>query len=593
MLNPVGRAGAAIVSPLWKANDPAAAEMNWNQLVLLFGSVRRFPGAITIQFPAGVFYVGKSGNPLFSLDELAAGTTIQGMGAGKTVLITPTGVTEPLRLLSSRVDYFSTGTVSTTVNEITGVTDINSYSKDDVIYIWTENSGNGRSTSYRRVIFSVDTGGQKLIYSGTVPSVASPVRFKHVKGIALLSNIPAKSNTVRLSDSTLASRLRVGDDVLIGDGPALNNFYGEWAKIASINEESSPVVVTLDRRLRRDYAVASGFEACIVPGPHMSDITIRNLSIAMPTGSGADNVGTVRFGLRVQLEGVDFIGRPSSSPTYLPLNLVNCGGTSVGGSAGTAILKQWATQDTQVVGSELAAVDCREYAMDLIFDGISTYRPEGFQCASTSGPGPCERIHLLNSRITNHGNGSSAANVNFVKDSVISNVQIVQPNHSGTPPTISLEDDRLTLTNVTSGSAISVSGDDLRIENLTSANGLTLVSGSSGILLTPLLPASASLSDYTNSAWRTPLLMRTDRKVVSTSTTAPTLQVMALSMQTADLQQWQNSSGGQLFSIRSDGYIATSKIEASAVPTSQSHRLLIYDENDNAVGYVPIYSDPT
>ena len=111
-------------------------------------------------------------------------------------------------------------------------------------------------------------------------------------------------------------------------------------------------------------------------------------------------------------------------------------------------------------GGLVPGVTVREYCSDLLFDGNRTYRPEGFLCASTSGPGPCERIHLLNSRITNHGDGSSASNVNFVKGSVISNVQIVQPNHAGTPPAIALEDDEIALRMDAGRKALMERGDD-------------------------------------------------------------------------------------------------------------------------------------
>jgi hypothetical protein len=69
--------------------------------------------------------------------------------------------------------------------------------------------------------------------------------------------------------------------------------------------------------------MAEPFQACIVPGPHMSDITIRDLSIAMPGGTPDDGLGIVRFGLRIRFENVEFIPRPGTGATYFPLNIVN------------------------------------------------------------------------------------------------------------------------------------------------------------------------------------------------------------------------------------------------------------------------------
>lgn len=557
MLNPTGRAGTAVITPLLRGGDVSAAASNLAALNRCIETAKRFAGAVTIQIPAGVFYLGNASEPLFALDERAAGLTLQGMGSGKTVLI-PSAESDQIQIsmLSSRVAYYSVGTPNSGTVSITGVTDLEDagYQQDDVIYVWHENSGVERSPSQRLTIDDF-SGSTTILVNETIEVFDSPVRMKHVKGVGLEGPIAAGSSQVALLNSGLASRLSVGDDVLIGDGPALNNFYSEWAKIKSISGAN----VALDRRIRRDYGTTIGemtLLPCIVPGPHMADIVIRGLSIASAEEVDAQaGFGTIRFGVRIRLDDVQFIPRPGSNISYLVMNVVNCGNTVLEKIGGTATLNCAATQDTEVRGSLLPSILGREFCSDLLFEGITTHGPDGFQMTSTNGPGPCERIHLVNSRITNHGDGSSASNVNFVAGSFISNVQIVLPNHSGTPPTIELEDDRIMLSNVTSDSAISVSGDDLRIENLTSPNGLTLASGSTGVLVTPLLPTTATLTYSSGHAWRTPLPMRTDRKVVSTGTGAPTLQVMSLASQTADLQQWQNSSGTPVSVVDSAGNV--------------------------------------
>jgi hypothetical protein len=542
MLNPVGRASVALITPLLKANDESAAAVNWTQLKNMIENARRFNGAVTIELPAGLFYVGTTGKPMIVVDERSAGLTIRGMGSSKTILV-PSGDTGlvPFGFVSSRVGHFSIGTVSGTGTTITGVTDIDEYEEKELVYIWTENGGNSRSTGHRRVIQTVDPVNFVVTYLGTNPGVASPAKFKHVKGYAIAGSLPAGTHTIALEDSSLGSRFSLGEDVFIGDGPALNNFYGEWAKVKAISSGT----ITLDRRLRRSYAMASPLAACIVPGPHMSDITVRDMSIAVPSGTPDDGLGVIRFGLRMQFENVEFIGRPGAAPTYFPLNVVNCGDSAFGATNGTAIVKAWASQDLHIRDGLLAGVDCREFSSDLLFDGITTYRPEGFQCASASGPGPCERIHLVNSRVTNHGDGSSASNVNFVKGSVISNVQIVQPNHAGTPPAISLEDDRITLSAITTDSAISVSGDDLSISQLVSPNGLTLASGSTGILVTPVVPSSATISDSSNGGWRTPVPARLDGRVTLTSSaeTHVPLTIVGHADQSVNLQEWKKNDG--------------------------------------------------
>src|SRR5205823_8379402 len=119
MLIPVGRAGTAVFTPLLKANDDSAAGDNWNQLNAIIKNAKRFPGAITIQLPPGVFYIAGAGQPIFPLDELARGVTLQGMGSGKTLLVPGSQVNvAPVSLISSRVSYSSTGTLSPSLGQI-------------------------------------------------------------------------------------------------------------------------------------------------------------------------------------------------------------------------------------------------------------------------------------------------------------------------------------------------------------------------------------------------------------------------------------------------------------------------------------------
>lgn len=563
MLNPVGRASPTIVTPLLRANDTNAAQSNLAQINGVLASARRMRVPLTIQLPTGVFFIGDGTQAIFALTESHAGVTIEGMGVGKTVFVPASDVSVlPLSLLSTRVSYSSSGTLNPTLATITEIpsAEIGDYNVDDVIYIWALNSSNARSVSYRRTILNVNVGGTSIDLNSSFPSLTGGL-FKHVKGVALSGEIAAGANTVTLPSSGLASRLTVGDDVLIGDGPALNNFYSEWARVAGI----SGTTVYLDRRLRRTYAPSgSGRDACIVPGPHMTDITIRNLSIAVPDPEAAVPLATLRFGFRTRLENVEFVPLPNGTMRNLSVDVVNCGEVELAGVSGLSTLTFHASQDVQQQGGLVPGIVAREYCSDLLFDGLTTHGPDGFQCASASGPGPCERIHLVNSRVTNHGDGSSASNVNFVAGSVISNVQIVQPNND-TPPAIELEDDNLTLTSVTSESEISVAGEDQRIDKLTAPH-LTLEDGSSGVLLTPLLPEADEVEDMaTPGAWRTPLPTRIDGKVAGTEATDVSLQVIAVASQTADLQQWQDSSGSVLFRVNKDGYMISHK---TSVPDS-------------------------
>ncbi|MCP6769046.1 hypothetical protein NL529_29795, partial [Klebsiella pneumoniae] len=83
---------------------------------------------------------------------------------------------------------------------ITGVTDLDTagYQKDDVIYVWQENSGNSRSPSQRLTVDSFPDA-TTIQVNETIADFAAPVRIKHVKGVALSGSIPAGSNTVTLA----------------------------------------------------------------------------------------------------------------------------------------------------------------------------------------------------------------------------------------------------------------------------------------------------------------------------------------------------------------------------------------------------------
>src|SRR5438552_3039900 len=77
----------SLIEPTLKPDDESAARDNWEQLNAIVQNVRRSAGKTTIQLPAGVFYVGRAGVPIFAFDETLAGLTIQGSGSGTTLLM--------------------------------------------------------------------------------------------------------------------------------------------------------------------------------------------------------------------------------------------------------------------------------------------------------------------------------------------------------------------------------------------------------------------------------------------------------------------------------------------------------------------------
>lgn len=184
-----------------------------------------------------------------------------------------------------------------------------------------------------------------------------------------------------------------------------------------------------------------------------------------------------------------------------------------------------------------------EFSLGCRIARLTTVGTGGF----TLGNGLGQRIHMSDCVIRNYV-ASSTSNVAFAQDSVISNVQITHPGGSA-PPAFTLSQNGLVLVNVTSDSAITLSGTGLRVDNLV-APTLTLGSGSSGVLLSQMAVTDSS----TAGSWVMPVQRRVkDRKVVSDDVGHVTLELMDLSSQTADLQQWQDSSGGVLVKISKDG----------------------------------------
>jgi hypothetical protein len=88
MLNPVGRAGAGLVTPLLKAGDNTSAITNWSALERALRSAGKFNG--TVELPAGPIYLENASASALNVDEDRAFLTIRGAGRDKTLLV-PSG----------------------------------------------------------------------------------------------------------------------------------------------------------------------------------------------------------------------------------------------------------------------------------------------------------------------------------------------------------------------------------------------------------------------------------------------------------------------------------------------------------------------
>jgi hypothetical protein len=367
----------------------------------------------------------------------------------------------------------------------------------------------------------------------------------HIKGYAVTGAPTIGDTTVTLVLSGLASNFSSNDDILIGDGPGINEFFGEWVKVVSV----SGAVITFDPPLRQSYG---NDLACVVPGrlnpltgrrQHMTDIILRNLSIAAPTsGEFAGVFGVVRGGVRIRFENVGFIVSPfaTTAQDLKEMSFATCGDLTIrdGFYDGELVLGpvQNATVDNVVAGS----LRVSEFSRVCNILNVETLREPGIEING----GLCAGVTLSNCVVRG--------------------------------------DDAIAI----------VYAENARIENLT-ADQLTLANGSSGVLATPLAPDPAGVVDGTNPGdWLEPLQRQVkDRKVRSAHPSHVTLEVAAIDSQTADLQRWEDDQGDMLFAIRVNGDIASANIEAMGLPDVNPHRLPIYDAGGNLYGYIPVYPD--
>lgn len=524
MLNPVGRAGVAQFTPLMRANDTAQALENWRSLDQALESAGRSNG--TVILPAGPLYVENASKPALTLNVNRSFVTVQGAGRDKTILI-PLGTSAriPLAFTSSLVGYekdgsFSSGTIFITSSQTPAS---QFYEIGEVIYFWKRVlvPTDTRSPRQRVTVTDVDDPATITVSASIgIGLPGTPDDFKHIKGFAVSGTPAAGDTTVTLATTSLHSRFNFGDDILIGDGPGINEFYGEWVKVTEI--DSSTGVITFEPPLQQSYGTNLG---CIVPGrlnpltgrrQHMTDIVFRDLSIAAPTsGEFAGVFGVVRGGTRIRFENVGFVASPFAEElqAFHEIAFATCGDVTIrdGFYEGKLLVGpcQNVTVDNVVAGS----LKVGEFSRACNLLNVTTMHEPGIEVNG----GLCTGVTLTNCAVR----GEDAIALVFAEKTRIANMTAVE---------------------------------------------LVLLSGSSGVLTTPLAPDPNGVVDGTSAGdWLEPLQRQVkDRKVRSKATTHPTLELAAITSQTADLQQWQNASGGVLVSVSKDGVF---KILGSASET--------------------------
>lgn len=596
MFKPTSRAGTPVITPPLRSEDSttAVAQANAEALISAAMTAGRFNG--TVQLPVGNIYFDTAVQDAPILDERHAGIVIRGSGPGKTVLI-PVNA-KGFNFVSRLVDGRSRGDISTST--IVSVPNASDYQQDEVIYFWNHQVGPDRSPRVRLKVVNVNTQSGNITHDGMSTGFND---FMHVKGFIVDGAtspgqpVPAGATSVRVPTPIPAYFyfFAPGDDVLLGDGPGINEFRGEWLTVATVDPETGDITFTtptIQAYESNQAALVPGYK----PGPatgrqHMSDITFQDLAIAAPFSYESKPIGLIRAGLRFTFDNVGFRANPANSPaTVCDLQFVTCGQTSFRDVTLTnGRLVVGTSQNANFVNVTASAIHLHEYARDCVFTACRVTGPDGF----TIGPLECQHIDMTNCTISGYGSTGGVAHVTFASDSAVTGVQL-------RPPSLPYPPDPVVIT-----------AQRLRLMALASGSPLTLAANSSGEMLTLLGAGQFYDLSGPTAAWDQPLTVRRDG-VVRVPTfefgefvagpelvvEPPTglnvgLKVRCRANQAEDLQQWLSEDGqaAPLFAVRADGHLMTSKAENPGGVEAQIVKKLKVYLPDGSFRYLALYDD--
>lgn len=617
--------GRSFVTPALETDIDLEAEnaeelvyANWHELQAAYAMAGRrdeaeLPGGFagnngTVVLPAGTIYAStppeETPASLIQFDERLAGITIQGAGRQKTLLVDPYSSLPAIQISSRRISYLSEGEFEKNATTVT-LLDPEVAAEDEVLYFWNYNSGGTRSDRQRVRITDITSG----VATFTPELSETWNRFRHFIGYEVSNGLAVGDSSVDLVDPAHEEFFRVNDDVVISDGPAINESFVEWLRVTKITTSMGGVkTVHFTPPVRQAYEEGL---TCLLPAPHLSDITIRDLSIAGPVNNADRFMGYIKLGVRIQMENVDFVpdGTDWEDPVDEPaqFNILSSGIVTIDHFRTRGYLLFNVTHDAVVNDVWATQIAGEEYCFDFFFTNITT-DGIGFRFDTV---GASQRIHVTNALFMNYGfTDDVSCGIGFAAHSRIANVTIMMPRFASTMYLIS----DISLDNVSMDIPLIVIGTDVRLNNLTVPEGVTFhhpgSSGpdSSGVMLSPLLPDPSKVHNTTAAGqWFRPMFVTSDGTANlpvwdnTPGATAPglvlsspaadkvPLTIQAADSQTADLQQWKNDEGNVLFAILDDGNIASTNIESSSPPGSANKRLVICDETGSPHGYIPIH----
>lgn len=570
----------------------------------------------TLRLPAGMIYasgapLNQVGPAIIKLDERHAGLTIEGAGRGATVLADPYAIgvqSVPIQISSRRITNSVNGDFKVNSLSFSGITPgaMDEFEVGALAYFWTFNTTKNRTLQRElRTITGVNSTAGTLSIDSVLTVAANNVRAvrgKRVSGAAAVG-----SNDIVLASAGDLGLFRVNDDVVIGDGPAINEFFCEWVTVTGVDVTNSRVYFTPPLR----QAYSANF-TCIVPVPNMTDITLRDLSIAAPKNSSIRYIGYVRIGRRIRLENVAFVpdGDDFVSVIHGALDVTGCGDISfvhcsIFGPSFT-VCHDGLLHDITARGFGFS-----EYCLDFKCSSI-TIDGGNFLCQDIDGFGPCHRIHLRDFLALSYCVDSSDSGIRLAEGSHISNVRLTNARNEAV---IYLNDDNMVLDNVRFDKEVWIGGADVRIGGL-SAPVFRLrgpagsFPASSGVLIGPIdTPQMVDSAPIGN--WLQPLMVDHDGSATpwqssdgytprkpglvlpsAAQDTVP-LTVQGAASQSVALQQWKDNSGTVLFTILSDGNIGTSKSTSASTLGNVVKKVPIKDSSGNLLGYLAICDNIT
>jgi hypothetical protein len=618
--------GESIVRPTLHVDiDPADTETkhlvveNWNEIQAARDMALSLNA--TLVFPAGKIYAsaavdGSIHVPIIALDDRHSGTTIRGAGPQTTVLA------DPYRVANAdvRIQGRAIGDIlispdpaweeGTTHIEVP-LSDVANYQEDEVIHFWIGNVGVDRTTNRQQVrITAVNPTTGRVDFTPAMSDDWN--RGRHAKGFEVTGGVDVGDTEATLTDSEFADFFKINDDMIIGDGPGFNEFYGEFVTVTNV----SGGTISFHPPARRKYL--SGV-TCLIPPPHLTDITLRDFAFAGPVGLSPFPTrwtGFFKYGRRLRMENFDIVkdGEDEGNPSEI--GFFNCGEFFVSNCHLGNLAIGGASHDGLVDNIIVAAIGGEEYSMDMRFSRIVTSSFFFSGNVSYGGWTPCVRIVLTDSLL------NGATRFGFTDESQYSNIQIVNfLSLDENPPIVYANADNTTVENITCDVPIRFRGQNWRIANVT-APSVTIEDfpigepdPTTGVFLTPLNDDPTAYVDSTpagrvqrpllvnkDGTTRAPQAKFSDAGALETPgliLTGPAadkvpLKIVGHSSQSVDLQRWQSSGGTIFWSIRSDGEIATNKSIAVTSITNPTKAIKVVDPDDGStVGYLALYQSVT